>query len=175
MEVLKLANEWARAEMFSSKFFVLFGIMFLMGAICFWQMGKTEIAKSFIFPTLVVAVLLLILGIGLYFINRSILDSFQDSYNANPTAFLDAEILRMDDIVASYIRSVFKIMPFIIIGAALLIFLFDKPIIRAICINTIALMIVIMFVDSNAIARANKYKDALKVEKQNSIQLDAQG
>ena len=35
MDILKLANEWAKAEIFSSKFFILFGLVFLAGSIGF--------------------------------------------------------------------------------------------------------------------------------------------
>ena len=50
MDILKLSMEWAKDEILSSKFFILFGLLFLFGALGFWQMGKTELAKAFITP-----------------------------------------------------------------------------------------------------------------------------
>ena len=32
MELLKLASAWAKAEVFSSNFFILFGVLFLLSA-----------------------------------------------------------------------------------------------------------------------------------------------
>ena len=62
---------------------------------------------------------------------------------------------------------VFKIIPLIIVVAALGIMLIDKPIWRAICITTIALMVVILLVDSNANARIEAYHEQLvSIEKQ---------
>ena len=45
MEILKLAIEWAKAEVFSSRFFIAFGVLFISASIGFWQLGKTELAK----------------------------------------------------------------------------------------------------------------------------------
>ena len=69
MDILKIATEWARAEVFSSKFFIFFGILFVLGTIGFWQLGKTETAKAFIYPTLVSGILLLAVGIGILYAN----------------------------------------------------------------------------------------------------------
>jgi len=46
MELIKLSTEWAKAEVFSTRFFILFAILFLIVSIGFWQLGKTDLAKS---------------------------------------------------------------------------------------------------------------------------------
>ena len=48
MEILKLATEWAKAEVFSARFFIFFAILFLTASIGFWQLGRTEMAKAYI-------------------------------------------------------------------------------------------------------------------------------
>ena len=45
MEILKTATDWAKAEVFSTTFFILFGIGFVAASIGFWQLGKTDLAK----------------------------------------------------------------------------------------------------------------------------------
>jgi len=62
MEILKIATEWAKAEVFSSRFFVLFALLFLIGSIGFWQLGKTETAKAYTIPTVVVVVVVVVVG-----------------------------------------------------------------------------------------------------------------
>ncbi|MCB0856355.1 MAG: hypothetical protein KDD63_29250, partial [Bacteroidetes bacterium] len=62
-----------------------------------------------------------------------------------------------------YRTIVFKVIPFIIVAAALLIFFVDKPIWRATAITTIAMMVVILLVDSNANARIIEYKKQLEL------------
>ena len=69
MELLKLATEWAKAEVFSTRFFILFAIVFLIASVTFWQLGKTDLAKAYIIPTLVAGILLLIIGSGLNYTN----------------------------------------------------------------------------------------------------------
>ena len=48
MELLKLAVEWAKSEVFSTRFFIVFAILFLIASVGFWQLGKTDIAKAYI-------------------------------------------------------------------------------------------------------------------------------
>jgi len=163
MEILKISIEWAKAEVFSSIFFILFAILFLSASIGFWQLGKTEIAKAFIVPTLVTGVLLLTVGLGIYFANKSRITSFATAYQNNPTEFVKSEITRTEKSMGEYKTIVFKIIPFIIVAAALLIVLIDKPIWRAISITIIAMMVVILLVDSDANSRIEAYHKQLEL------------
>ncbi|WP_299465383.1 hypothetical protein [uncultured Microscilla sp.] len=166
MDILKTSIEWAKDEVFSSAFFVLFGIMFVLATIGFWQLGKTDIAKAFIFPTLVAGVLLLAIGLGLFFTNKSRITSFATAYNSDASAFIKSERARTKKLMAEYQTAVFKVIPFIIVIAALLIVFIDTPLWRAISITTIAMMAVILLVDSNAHARVEAYnKQLVTVEK----------
>ena len=164
MEILKAATEWARAEVFSSRFFILFGILFVIAGIGFWQLGKTEIAKAYIYPTLVAGALLLAVGIGIFFTNKSRVTSFEVAYNNDPSEFVKTEIVRTEKTLAEFRTIVFKVIPFIIVAAALLIVFVDKPLWRAIGITTIGMMVVILLVDSNANARIEKYHKELVLE-----------
>lgn len=161
MEIIKVAIEWARAEVFSSRFFILFGILFVAASIGFWQLGKTEIAKAYILPTAVVGILLLTIGLGVFFTNKARITGFEAAYHADPTAFVKSEITRTQKSIDEFRTIVFKIAPFIIIAAALLIAFVDKPLWRAIGITTIAMMVVILMIDSNANARIKVYQELL--------------
>ena len=162
MEILKAAVEWAKAEVFSSRFFILFGVMFVIATLSFWQMGKTEIAKAFVIPTLVAGILLMTIGFGIFFANKSRVTSFETAYHHDPSAFVKAEISRTAQSMREYRTIVFKVIPFIIVAAALLMVFVDKPNWRAISITTIAMMVVILGVDSNANARIETYHEQLK-------------
>lgn len=162
MEILKIATEWAKAEVFSSKFFILFGIIFVVASIGFWQLGKTDMAKALIWPSLVCGVLLLAIGIGIFATNKSRTTRFKKDYEKDPSAFVESEITRTEKSMNEYTTIVFKVIPVIIIVAALLIVFVDKPVWRAIGIATIAMMVVILSVDSNANARLEEYHEELK-------------
>ncbi len=167
MEILKAATEWAKAEVFSTRFFILFAILFLIASIGFWQLGKTEIAKAYIIPMLVAGSLLLTIGLGLFFTNKSRITQFETAYNSDASAFVASEIARAERTLNEYKTIVFKAIPIIIIVAALLIVFIKTPTWRAISITTIAMMIVILLVDGTAHARIEAYhKQLVSVEKQ---------
>ncbi len=164
MEILKAATDWAKAEVFSSRFFILFGIMFVLATVGFWQLGKTEVARAYIYPTLVAGILLLAVGLGIFFTNKSRVTSFVTDYNNDAITFVKSEITRTEKSMGEYRNIVFKIVPVIIMLASLLIVFVDKPSWRAICITTIAMMVVILVIDSNANARIEAYHQMLLQE-----------
>ncbi|WP_254780460.1 hypothetical protein [Maribacter dokdonensis] len=59
--------------------------------------------------------------------------------------------------------AVFKIVPIVIIIAALLILYVNTPTWRAICITTLSMLMVILFIDGNALSRIENYHKALKL------------
>lgn len=162
MEIIKFATEWAKSEVFSSKFFILAGVLFLLSSYGFWQLGKSEVAKAYIVPTIVAGALILTVGIGIFIANKSRTTSFVKDYEANKIEFVEAEISRTQQSMKEYKNVVFKAIPFIIIACSLLIVFVDKPGWRASCITIIAMMTVILLVDSNADARIRAYHDQLK-------------
>ena len=161
MDILKTSIEWAKDEVFSSLFFILFGVMFVLATVGFWQLGKTDLAKAFIFPTLVAGVLLLTLGLGLFFLNKPRVASFTTAYKNDASAFVKSEKIRTQKSIAEYQTAVFKVIPLIIAVAALLVVFIAQPIWRAISITTLALMVVVLLVDTQANARLEIYHQKL--------------
>lgn len=170
MDILKAATDWARAEVFSSQFFIFFGILFLVGSIGFRQLGRTEVAKAFTVPMLVAGILILTVGIGILYANKTRITSFTEAYKSDAPAFVKSEITRTAKSMSEYRNIVFKIIPLIIVVAALLIIFIDKPIWRAISITTIAMMLVILLVDNNANARIVNYHKQLKSVGQSTLE-----
>ncbi|MEO1515050.1 MAG: hypothetical protein AAFV95_08550 [Bacteroidota bacterium] len=167
MDILKTANNWAKAEVFSSMFFIVVGILFVLAAIGFWQLGKTELAKAFVVPISVAAVLLLIIGAGLVYSNQSRIAEFPTAYEQDASAFVQSEIARAEKTMAEYQMIVFKIVPLIIVLAAFVIAFVGKSSWQAIGMTTIALMIAILLIDSNANARMETYHQQLTLAEKN--------
>lgn len=167
MDILKTSLDWAKGEIFSSSFFVLFGVVFLFTSVGFWYLGKTEIAKSYIIPTFVVGVLLIIIGSGLIIGNKMRLTQFKADYAQNSQAFVESEILRTDKTIKEY-RNVLIIIPLIIIVCALLIIFMNKPLWRSSSITTIAMMTVLLLVDGTAKDRIEEYHKKLISRENNS-------
>lgn len=161
MDILKEATNWAKAEVFSTAFFIVFGIAFVIASIGFWQLGKTDMAKAYIIPTLVAGAMLLTIGFGLFFTNISRISSFKADYEANASAFVEAEIVRADKAIHEYKTIVFKYIPIIIAVCALMIVFFHSPVWRASLITSIAMLVVILLIDGTARDRIEAYKEQL--------------
>lgn len=167
MDILKAATDWTKAELFSTPFFILFGALFVLASFGFWQLGKTEIARAYIIPTLVAGVLLMIIGTGLFFTNKSRLANFPVAYEQDASAFVASELVRAEATLKEYRNIVFTAIPLIIAASAIGIMLLSSPIWRASLITTIAMLVVILLVDGTAYARMDTYnQQLLSVEKQ---------
>jgi len=135
MEILKTSTDWAKAEVFSSAFFILFAIMFVAASIGFWQLGKTDMARAYIIPMLVAGVLLLIIGVGLVYNNITRISAFEKANNEDAAAFVESETARVEGTLIEY-KVVFKVIPAIVAACALVIFFVNTPIWRASMITT---------------------------------------
>ncbi|GAB4323258.1 MAG: hypothetical protein Kow00127_15940 [Bacteroidales bacterium] len=161
MELLKLSTEWAKAEAFSTRFFIIFAILFLVAGVGFWQLGKTELARAYIIPTLVAGVLLMTIGLGLFYTNKSRVVQFEKACQEDASAFYQAEMERTESTLKEY-TIVFKVIPILIIVAALIILFLHTPTWRAIGITAIAMLTVIMLIDGTAYARMEDYHRELE-------------
>ena len=170
MEILKTATDWAKAEVFSTTFFILFGIGFVAASIGFWQLGITDLAKAYIIPTLVAGVLLLTIGFGLFFTNKSRITQFEKAYNTDATAFVESELARAESTLKEYKTIVFTAIPLIIAACALVIIFVNTPIWRASMITTIAMLIVILLIDGTAHARIDNYNKQLISDEKKKIE-----
>ncbi len=165
MDILRLSTDWAKAEVFSAKMVTLLSLLFFLVAIGFWQLGKTVTAKAFVWPLMVTGVLMIAIAAGLYFTNKPRILSFEMAYKNNPDEFIQNEIARTAKSQQDLATIVFKVLPAIIIVAAVLIIVVSTPLWRAIGITIIVLMSCLMFIDSNTAARnANYHQQLLDVK-----------
>lgn len=160
MDILKTAQDWAKAEMFSTSFFIIFGFLFVVASIGFWQLGKTDITKAYVVPMLVAGILVLTIGFGLFFNNKHRVIKFEKDYYKDAPAFVQSEIERADATLKEY-NNVDKVIPILIIVAALGIILLNTPLWRAIGITTITMLVILMLVDGTAWDRMKVYKEKL--------------
>lgn len=162
MDILKIATDWAKAELVSTSFFILAGLIFACISFGFWQFGKTELAKAYIIPMLVVGLLLMTIGFGLFFTNKSRITQFETAYKKDKTEFVNAEIKRVDATLKEYTNVVFTGIPFIIMACGLGIFFMSSPIWRSSFISAIAMLAIILLIDGLAYARIDEYNKALQ-------------
>ncbi|MCI4670495.1 MAG: hypothetical protein MRZ79_20330 [Bacteroidia bacterium] len=161
MDILKAANDWGRAELVSTPFFVLFGVAFLAASIGFWQWGKTDLAKAYVIPTLVAGVMLALIGLGLFFTNRSRIAQSEKAFKEDPGAFVASELERTEATLVEYKNVVFTGIPIIITACAVVLLFINLPTWRASMITSIAMLAVILLIDGLADARIDHYKQQL--------------
>ncbi len=161
MDILKASTDWAKAEMFSTTFFIIAGVLFVAAGIGFWQLGKTDLAKAYIIPTFVAGVLLLTIGFGLFFTNKARVTQFEKAYNSDARAFVESELARAESTLKEYKNVVFTAIPLIIAACALVLVFVNTPVWRASMITSIAMLIVILLIDGTAYARIDNYNKQL--------------
>lgn len=167
MDILKASTDWAKAELFSTPFFILFGVGFMAASLGFWQLGQTDMARAYIIPTLVAGASLTTIGLGLFFTNKSRLANFPTAYEKNASAFVASELARAKATLKEYNNVVFTAIPLIIATCSLIIYFVETPIWRASMITAIAMLVVILLIDGTAYARIDAYnKQLLTAEKQ---------
>ncbi len=160
MDILKLSTDWAKAELFSAKIVGLFSVVVLLSAAGFALWGKTAMAKAFVIPLVVSGLFLVAVGIGLYAANKPRIEWFVQEYQTDAAGFVSKEIARTTQ-SQKELKLVFKILPAIVVAAALLLLFFHSVSWRAITITVIATAAFLMAVDSNTEARNNTYREQL--------------
>jgi len=130
----------------------------------FWQLGKTPMAKALVWPLLISGLFLVAVSAGLYFANKPRIAQFETAYKNDADSFIQNEITRTTKSKHD-LALVFKILPAIIIAAALLIMFSQSPLWRAIGVTTVLLMALLMLIDSNTDARNTAYHQNLLTAK----------
>jgi len=162
MDILKASTDWAKAELVSTPFFVLAGLVFLAMSLGFWQLGKTNLTKAYILPMLVAGTLLVIIGLGLFFTNKARITQFESASQENVVAFVDSELARVESTIKEYSNVVFSGIPIIIVICAVILYFVNTPGWRASMITSIAMLSVILLIDGLAHDRIVEYNQQLQ-------------
>lgn len=163
MEILNEATRWAKAEIVSATYFMMFGIVYLFAAIGFWQLGSSSLTKALIIPILVAGGLLLGAGVSFYRSNQNKLKSFETEFTTNPSAIIKSEMARTTSTMKTYENVALKVFPLVILVAALLAVFMSNPTFKAICIGIIAFLAVLVLLDSQALKRIKSYHYQLEL------------
>ena len=107
-------------------------------------------------------ILLVILGVGLVIANQWRLSTFPTAFSADAKAFLASEITRADKSVRGYQQAVQIYLPEIIAICALALLVVRTANWQASMVAIIAMMAVIMLIDTNASTRMEDYQKTLE-------------
>jgi ABC-2 type transport system permease protein len=160
MDILKLSTEWAKSEVFSAKIVWIFSVIEILAAVGFFYFGKTGMAKAFSWPLLIMGIFLVAVGAGLYFTNNPRVAQFEKQYQTDSNAFVQSEIQRTTKSKGEMVN-VMRILPAIILIAAIVLLFLSAPLWRAIAVTIAINAAFLMIVDSNTEARNNSYNTQL--------------
>lgn len=161
MDIVKTASYWAQFEMLSATVFAAFGLAFLLVGVGFRLLGTTDLARGFVIPMLVAGRQLPVLGAGLFLLAQTRLAAIPTAFGRDPAAFVASALARTDKVLSDYRTAVFRVFPALIALCALLIPFLEGPIWRAGLITAIAMVTILILLDSNADARLRLYKAQL--------------
>lgn len=162
MEIVKAATTWAKAEIISAIFFILFGLIYILISFYFKQMGSNTLGNALFTPLLIAGALLVLAGIGFYVSNKSKLNNFEKDYRSNPASVVQAELERTESTIKTYQNVALKVFPAIMLIAAVIAFFVASPLLRAICIAVFAFLFVLVLLDSQALKRMKVYQNHLE-------------
>ena len=108
-------------------------------------------------------ILLTVIGLGLFFTNKSRVANFPTAYEQDASAFVKSELVRAKATLKEYSTIVFTVIPLIIATCAIGIMFLKTPIWRASLITTIAMLVVILLIDGTAYARIAAYNQQLEL------------
>ena len=112
--------------------------------------------------TPVMASISLVLGIGLTVPNYLRLSSFPGAFQADAAIFIADELARVDKTMNGYNNALFVIFPAIIMACAVILMIMRTAIWQASAISVIAMIAILLVIDSNANARLGTYKAELE-------------
>ncbi len=165
MNIVAAANKWAKDEITSSYFFMLFGILYLLLSVALWQIGDSTFQQALVLPFLVVGGLLLAAGISFDVSNTSKLKNFASDYANDPSGVITSELERTEKTMGTYRNVALKVFPGFILLAMLLFFLVASPLVKGICVAVVAFFAPLVLLDSQALKRMQVYHAALLAEK----------
>ncbi|MFK7926143.1 MAG: hypothetical protein AB8H47_29615 [Bacteroidia bacterium] len=156
MEFIDHSLNWCKGEIFEAKFITLFSALILLSTLLFWRIGTTPGAKAMIIPLLVVGLLVGSLGIGMLMSNSKRLKDFEQVYQADAQAFIQAEKTRTDEFMSWYPITRYIMLGIGLLGIGLFVF-WATPLGRAIGISLLLIMIGTFVIDHFSEERADIY------------------
>lgn len=162
MEIVEYAIKWCKAEVFSGKVFLIYGIMILIAAICLRVMGNTPIFKSIFIPLIVVSALHMATGVGMIKEYTTRQKSYTIAANSNIEEFKKTEHTNIDKFIKSYYPAIriFNIVSIIV--ALILIYVLATPIGKSIGIGIIITVLSLLVMDYFSEERSLNYRNFLE-------------
>jgi len=120
MNFFDVTSIWIKGEIFEARLIFIFGMSVIILGIASWKFGTTPNAKALVIPLLIIGAVYTALGSGMYFSNHKRMPSYQQVFNRDKQAFVQAEKKRVEQFQYMYVVS--KVVATVFFLATLLIF-----------------------------------------------------
>ena len=168
MELIDYTNKWLAGEIFEGKSILIAGLCLLVLTIIVWRVGSTDYARAILLPMLVVAILHIGIGAGMFVYNKQRIPQFEEQYSQQTTQeYLESENARVDEFMKIYPKVIiFAAISFIV---AICLFAFcTTPWLRATALALIYLALSCLVIDYFSKERGMIYQQELNEQREQS-------
>ena len=168
MELIDYTNKWLAGEIFEGKSILIAGLCLLVLTIIVWRVGSTDYARAILLPMLVVAILHIGIGAGMFVYNKQRIPQFEEQYSQQTTQeYLESENARVDEFMKIYPKVIiFAAISFIV---AICLFAFcTTPWLRATALAFIYLALSCLVIDYFSKERGMIYQQELNEQREQS-------
>ena len=168
MELIDYTNKWLAGEIFEGKSILIAGLCLLVLTIIVWRVGSTDYARAILLPMLVVAILHIGIGAGMFVYNKQRIPQFEEQYSQQTTQeYLESENTRVDEFMKIYPKVIiFAAISFIV---AICLFAFcTTPWLRATALALIYLALSCLVIDYFSKERGMIYQQELNEQREQS-------
>ena len=161
MDILKIATDWAKIELISNAVFVLASIIFLSVSFALQTYARESHFSTYSLPFLIAAILLLILGAGLFFSTWQ--HSINLEFQQDKALFIQAELTRAEKTISQYKLAVYMIFPALGLISFCIVLVFQNDQVRASAVTSVIVLLILIIVDTAAKERLVKYTKDLAI------------
>ena len=161
MDILKIATDWAKIELISNAVFVLASIIFLSVSFALQTYARESHFSTYSLPFLIAAILLLILGAGLFFSTWQ--HSINLEFQQDKALFIQAELTRAEKTISQYKLAVYMIFPALGLISFCILLVFQNDQVRASAVTSVIVLLILIIVDTAAKERLVKYTKDLAI------------
>ena len=158
MDILKIATDWVKIELISNSVFVLASIIFLSVSVFLQICARESHFSIYSLPFLIAAILLFILGTGLFFSTWQHSTNLEFRFQQDTTLFIQAELTRVEKTISQYKIAVNAIFPALGLICFCILLVFQNDQVRASAVISVIVVLILIIVDTAAKERLVKYK-----------------
>lgn len=163
MEFIQHTNNWIKGEIFEAIIIGVFGLLVITTGILYWKFGHTLNTKALIIPLVIVGVVLMGMGISMYFSNQKRLLEYKSAFEQNKAEFVQNEKERVESF--QYMYTTTKVLATIFFVFAILVFWFSKsPNLHGIAIGLALFGLSGLVIDYFSQERADHYYEKINTE-----------